>query len=76
MTVYEFLKQNQELLKKGCKCGIISTSFLYHIEIIEYYYMRLERGRKGTNPKTETIEKFNISPRTFYYIKNKMSSLV
>ena len=72
MTVYEFLKQNQELLKKGCKCGFVCSTSIAYVEIIDYYNMRLERGRKGTNAKNDTIEKFNITLKTFYKIKNRL----
>ena len=72
MTVYEFLKQNDLMLKGCCRAGFVSPKFIYHVEIIDYYFLRLERGRRGSNAKQDTIEKFNISAKHFYQIKNNL----
>lgn len=72
MTVYQYLKENTEVLKGGFRCGFVSPTFLNYIEIMDCYFERKERGRKGSNPIEYVIFKFDIPINKFYRIKRKM----
>lgn len=76
MTVYEFLKSNDKILKTSCKHGFTSSTYINYVEIIDFYFLRLERGRKGTNARLDTIDKFNISNKHFCKVKKVLLSEV
>ena len=76
MTVFEYIGENIERLKKDIKIGITSYCIINHWYIYSRYHYYISVGNPVSNAVLYTSQDFKIGERTIYKIIKRMEATI